>query len=77
MKPTPAKYTHLSPQGQVTIPVRLLRQLGWQPGTTKVLITLDGHQRSLVIRAATARGEETTGDLNPAKLRPAAKEAKR
>ena len=76
MTPTPAKYTHLGPQGQLTIPTRLLRQLGWQPGTTKLLISLgeDGH--SLVIRAATAK-DEAIGGAKPSAARPAAKEAKR
>jgi bifunctional DNA-binding transcriptional regulator/antitoxin component of YhaV-PrlF toxin-antitoxin module len=77
MKPTPAKYTHLGPQGQLTIPTRLLRQLGWQPGTTKLLISLDQDGRSLVIRAATAKDDAATQGPQPAAARPAAKEAKR
>ena len=77
MKPTPAKYTHLSAQGQLTIPTRLLRQLGWQPGTTKLLISLDEDQRGIVIRAATASNEEPIGRLKPSAARPMAKEAKR
>ena len=77
MKPTPAKYTHLGPQGQLTIPTRLLRQLGWQPGTTKLLISLDEDGRSLVIRAATAKDEAPIGGLKSPAARPAAKGAPR
>ena len=43
------KYTHLSPKSQLTIPVAILRQLGWQP---KTRLVIERVKRHIVIRPA-------------------------